>query len=258
MPLWLTSTSAASRPKFLPDDTNATGSGGSREEAYATTGGWALRPGKANSGNDNTSATPEVLVAIRNLSSTMGEANVLSVDWDATTTLTHAGAGTFDMVFTCDEAITVTSAANSGDNTDTNHWYFNLDVLGPTDMVSDTGMVMQYYSGSGTNTITFRGTVPAAAVASGKLAFNATGSTSKDCEMITNGSAAAVDGNGTTCTWADQKLFGSSAAAGVDHSTAIFGSAVAKTGGSTYTLETVCGSSSGSSATVLVGVTIAA
>ena len=67
MALWGKSTSAASRPKFLPDDSDATDSGGSREEAFATTGGWALRPGQGNSGNDNTSAQAEVLVAIRNL-----------------------------------------------------------------------------------------------------------------------------------------------------------------------------------------------
>ena len=67
MPLWGKSTSAESRPKWLPDDSNATDASGAREDAFATTGGWALKPGQGNSGNDNTSATPEVIVAIRNL-----------------------------------------------------------------------------------------------------------------------------------------------------------------------------------------------
>ena len=52
----------------------------------------------------------------------------------------------------------------------------------------------------------------------------------------------------------NQKLFGSSAAGGVDHSSAIFGSSVNQTGSTTQTLNTVAGTSSGSSATCLVSV----
>ena len=119
---------------------------------------------------------------------------------------------------------------------------------------------MQYYAGSGTNRITFRGVIPAAAVSGARFAFNATGATSRDCQMTTNGSSAVVDGNGTTCTWADQKLFGSSAGAGVDHSSAVWGTGVAQYNSElveTQTLETVAGSSSGSSATVLTSLACA-
>ena len=252
MPLWLTSTSAASRPKFLPTDSNATDSGGSREEAFATTGGWALRPGQGNSGNDNTSAQAEVIVAIRNLSSTMGEANILSVDWTNSTTLAHDGSATFDLVYTMDEAVTVTSASWSGDQVTSNKVYVGVQCVGPTDMANDGAMVLQYYSGSGTNTLTFRGTIPAGAVASGRIVdLNGT------YAMATDGSSAIVDGNGTTCTWADADHLGGSAGGGVDQSSAIWGTAVTRTGSSTYTTETVCGSSSGSAA-VLTGVSFAA
>ena len=220
MPLWLKSTSAASRPKYLVDDEN---SDHSRSDALATTRGWEMRAGTKSQGNDNTSADNEILACIGSLSVTMAEANVLSVTWDATTTLAHDGTGTFDMTFACDEAVTVTSAAYAGGSTETNHWYFIMDCLGPTDMISDGNVTMQYYSGSGTNKITFRGQVPVAAVSDGYLGFQAQGSSSRDCQMVTNGTAAVVDGNGTTCTWADQKLFGSSAGAGVDHSSSIFG-----------------------------------
>ena len=258
MPLWLKSTSAASRPKYLVDDEN---SDHSRSDSFATTRGWEMRAGTKSQGNDNSSADNEILVCLSGaagstLSATMGEANVLSVGWDATTTLAHDGTGTFDMTFACDEAITVTSAAYAGGSTETNHWYFIMDCLGPTDMLSDANVTMQYYSGSGTNKITFRGQVPAAAVTDGYLAFKAHNSDSRDCEMITNGTAAAVDGNGTTCTWADQKLFGSSAGAGVDHSSSIFGTAITKTGSSVNTLTTTSGTSSGST-TVLTGVQFA-
>ncbi len=47
MGLWGKSTSAESRPKFLSTNKDATGAGGARQNAFATTGGWALRPGLA-------------------------------------------------------------------------------------------------------------------------------------------------------------------------------------------------------------------
>ena len=50
----------------------AEGAGGRTEDAFATIGGWALRAGTAASGNDNANAQPEVLVAIRGLSATLG------------------------------------------------------------------------------------------------------------------------------------------------------------------------------------------
>ena len=258
MPLWGKTTDAENRPKWMPDDGDAPNA---REYAFATTGGWAIKPGVKGTGNGNTDAQAEVLACLSGatgstLSATMGEANVLSVDWDATTTLAHDGTGTFDMVFTCDEALTVTSAAYAGGTTETNHWYFTLDCLGPTDMISDGNVTMQYYSGSGTNQITFRGQVPVGAVTDGYLSFQASGSSSRDCEMITNGTSAVVDGNGTTITWADQKLFGSSADAGVDHSSSIFGTAITKTASSVNTLTTQAGSSSGTT-TILTGVQFA-
>ena len=64
MPLWLKSTSAASRPKYLVDDED---SDHSRSDSFATTRGWEMRAGTKSQGNDNTSADPEVLVAIGDL-----------------------------------------------------------------------------------------------------------------------------------------------------------------------------------------------
>ena len=244
MPLWGKSTSAASRPKFLPTDSNAAGSGGARENAFATTGGWAMRSGQANSGNDNTSADPEVLVCIRGLSSTLGAANCLSADFTAGE---YARAETFDIVLTFDEAITVTSAAWSADNVVTNKLHFSIANYGPTDMVDDGSMEMQYLSGSGTNTLTFRGTIPSTAVAGGYL-----GSTAY--ALTTNGTSAIVDGNGTTTTEGD--LAGGSAIGGPDGSTEIFSNTATKTGSSVMTEETKAGSSSGS-AQILLGVTTA-
>ena len=65
MPLWGTAhASATNKPKFLPTDEN---SDYERAASYATQQGWAMQAGHISSGNDNTSADPEVLVAIGDL-----------------------------------------------------------------------------------------------------------------------------------------------------------------------------------------------
>ena len=112
---------------------------------------------------------------------------------------------TFDIVLTFDEAITVTSAAWSADQVISNKLYFDIDNYGPTDMASDGGLKMQYYSGSGTNKLTFRGTIPNTAVAGGRLGHGT-------YTLATNGSSALVDGNGTAVTEGD--LAGGSAIGG--------------------------------------------
>ena len=243
MGLWGKSTSAESRPKFLGGD-GAQGAGGAKEDAFATTAGWALRPGTAASGNDNTSADPEVLVAIGDLSATLGAANCLSADFVAGE---YARGESFDIVLTFDEAITVTSAAFTADNVISNKVHFTILNYGPTDMVNDGAMQMQYFSGSGTNKLTFRGTIPSTAVAGGFLG-------DPDFALTTDGSSAMVDGNGTTVTEGD--LSGSGAIGGPDGSTAVFGNAIKKTGSDDLTEETKAGTSSGS-AQILKGVTTA-
>ena len=154
MALWGKTVDTEARPKSLPNDSN---SSYSREFVTATSKGWVFQPGVASAatGNDNTSADPEILVAIRNLSSTqLRSANLLSIDW---TDGAKADASDFDLVLTFDEEITVTSATATANNTITNKVYIVLSELGATDMVEDSQVKCQYYSGSGTNTLTFRG-----------------------------------------------------------------------------------------------------
>ena len=170
MPLWGSSTSAESRPKFLPIDSNAAGSGGARENAIAVAGGWGLSPGIAASGNDNKAAQPEVLVCISNLADIFGSATPISIGF---TEAAVADAGTFDISVTFDEAIDVTSAAWSADQVVTNKAYILLSRLGSTDMVEDSTAACMYYSGSGSNKITFRGTLTTSTA--GFLAFNGAG-----------------------------------------------------------------------------------
>lgn len=193
MSLWGTTTAAGDKPKFLPVDKNAAGSTGSREHAIAVAGGWGLSPGLAASGNDNKDAMPEVLVCIRNLATFMGAASVIGVDWtDATVTDT----GTFDITVTFDEAVDVTSAAWSANQTVTNKAYILLSRIGKTDMVEDSTMACMYYSGSGSNQIVFRGTAQTGDAA--YLGFNSAGVGDDDVitGIIFAGSSALDDEDG--------------------------------------------------------------
>ena len=153
MAIWGKTSGSESRPKSLPMDSNSTYS---REFVTANSKGWVFQPGTASAatGNDNASADPEILVAIRNLSVTFKSGNLMSIDW---TDGAYADAADFDLVLTFDEPITVTSATATANNTITNKVYITLSELGGTDMVQDNTVNAQYLSGSGTNTLTFRG-----------------------------------------------------------------------------------------------------
>jgi len=153
MAIWGKTSGSESRPKSLPMDTNSTYS---REFVTANSKGWVFQPGTASAatGNDNASADPEILVAIRNLSVTFKSGNLMSIDW---TDGAYADAADFDLVLTFDEAITVTSATATANQTITNKVFILLDELGGTDMVSNATVACQYISGTGTNTVTFRG-----------------------------------------------------------------------------------------------------
>ena len=153
MAIWGKTSGVESRPKSLPMDTN---SGYSREFVTATSKGWVMQPGTASAatGNDNASADPEILVAIRNLSVNFLSGNLLSIDW---TDGAYADGATFDLVLTFDEEITVTSATRTANQVVTNKAYILLNELGATDMATDGTIACQYVSGSGTNTLTFRG-----------------------------------------------------------------------------------------------------
>ena len=68
MPLWgKSATAATNKPKWCPDDTN---SSYDVTEVYANNSGWVRKAGSAATGNGNTSADPEILVAIRGLAGT--------------------------------------------------------------------------------------------------------------------------------------------------------------------------------------------
>ena len=120
MPLWEASADAiTNKPKFLTDDVN---SKYDRRFVYASAAGWVHRAGSAGTGNGNTGAQDEVLVAIGNLAGTStstglkrptitrirwGEAAYVAatsitvhVTWDELVTYTAGTAGTIVVVST--------------------------------------------------------------------------------------------------------------------------------------------------------------
>ena len=171
MGLWGLTTAVEDKPKFLPIDSNAAGSTGAREHAIAVAGGWGLAPGLAASGNDNKDATPEVLVCVRNIAAFMGGASVIGINW---TDVTVGNVGDFDITVTFDEAVDITSATRTANQVITNKAYILLSRVGKTDMVEDNTMACQYFSGSGSNQLVFRGR-SATNAAAGFLAFNGEG-----------------------------------------------------------------------------------
>jgi hypothetical protein len=143
MPLWGTAHAAdTNKPKFLPADEN---SDYNKAECYATNAGWVIDG--AATGNGNTSADPEVLVAIRGLagaSATTGlkTPTVTSFRFNfstgATTDGTAHASGIVSVQITWDEAITVTGNPTVVIANDTN-----------------TDHTCAYISGTGTNRLVF-------------------------------------------------------------------------------------------------------
>ena len=185
MAIWGKTVDTEARPKSLPMDSN---SSYSREFVTATDKGWVFQPGVASAatGNDNADAAPEILVCIRNLSVSTQSANLLSIDYTAGA---YADAADFDLILTFDEEVTVTSAAATANQTITNKAFILLSELGATDMVEDSTVACQYQSGTGTNTLTFRGRLNT--TDAGYLGFT-------DGFIHLNGSATMQDPDGET------------------------------------------------------------
>ena len=133
MPLWEASADAiTNKPKFLTDDVN---SKYDRRFVYASAAGWVHRAGSAGTGNGNTGAQDEVLVAIGGLAGTSTSTGIqrptitrvrwgesaytgavsvtVHVTWDELVTYTAGTAGTLVIVST---GTNITATATHIDN----------------------------------------------------------------------------------------------------------------------------------------------
>ena len=98
MSLWGATDSDESKPKNL---TTA-----EKKQVFANASGWVLEAGSALSGNDNTSATPEVLVAIGGLATSIGAADITEYEF-ITTAFDKSDGGTLSVKVFFNENVTV-------------------------------------------------------------------------------------------------------------------------------------------------------
>jgi len=185
MSLWGATDSDESKPKNL---TTA-----EKLEVSASSKGWVREAGSRLSGNGNTSAQPEVLVAMRNLAVKLGAADITEITF-VTTAFDKSAGGNIDVLVRFNEAVDITGTPRVSI---TNGNQGSGSGRGPH--------LANYLSGTGTNEITFRCTIAAANAATNAddvlvIGTNATalnGGTIKDAGTTTVSTITNAAGIGT-------------------------------------------------------------
>ena len=136
MSLWGASDADESKPKWL---TTA-----EKKNVYATTAGWVEEAGNSTSGNGNTSAAPEVLACVGDLTVSIGAADIGSVDM-VTTAWDASAGGTFQVRVRWNEAVDVVEAGSG----------LKLTLTRTPDGGSAASHTLRYASGTGTNELVF-------------------------------------------------------------------------------------------------------
>ena len=144
MGLWGASDSDESKPKNLTTV--------EKKEVFANASGWVREAGSALTGNDNTSADPEVLVAIGGLAVSIGAADITEIEFKSTA-FDKSDGGNIDMLVRFNEPVTVTGTPQ---------------FLVTNNTSSSRNITCDYLSGTGTNELTFR-----KVIAAGNAATNA-------------------------------------------------------------------------------------
>ena len=103
MGLWGASTSDESKPKNLTTE--------EKKNVFANASGWVRQAGTADNGNDNTSATPEDLVAIGDLTTSLGAATIDAVNFQVGQTVSGAGGAVIKVEVNYNEQVTVATAS---------------------------------------------------------------------------------------------------------------------------------------------------
>ena len=185
MSLWGATDSDESKPKNL---TTA-----EKLEVSASAKGWVREAGTILSGNDNASATPEVLVALRGLAVKLGAADITEIEF-ITAAFDKSAGGNIDLRVRFNEAVDITGTPRVSI---TNGNQGSGSGRGPH--------LANYLSGTGSNEITFRCTIAAANAATNAgdvlvIGANATalnGGTVKDAGTTTVSTITNAAGIGT-------------------------------------------------------------
>ena len=147
MSLWGATDGDESQPKYLTD--------AEKLKVFANTHGWVMEAGATESGNDNTSADPEVLVAIGDLSEStkLNTADILTIDWNSTTADKSNGF-TLGLTVRWNEAVDVNSTGGTPYVSVTNSNAGSGSGRGPH--------LLAYASGTGTHELVFELAIAAA------------------------------------------------------------------------------------------------
>ena len=175
MPLWGATDADESKPKNL---TTA-----QKKQVFANASGWVLEAGSALSGNDNTDADPEVLVAIGELSTSIGAADITEVEM-VTTTADKSDGFTISVRVRYNEAVDVVTTGGTPTLAVTNGNEGTGTGRGPHSL--------SYASGTGTNELIF-----SLAIAAANAATNADDVLTVGAQSIALNSGTIKDAAGT-------------------------------------------------------------
>ena len=175
MPLWGATDSDESKPKNL---TTA-----QKKQVFANASGWVLEAGSALSGNDNTDADPEVLVAIGDLSTSIGAADITEVEM-VTTTADKSEGFTISVRVRFNEPVDVVTTGGTPTLAVTNGNEGTGTGRGPH--------TLSYASGTGTNELIF-----SLAIAAANAATNADDVLTVGAQNIALNSGTIKDASGT-------------------------------------------------------------
>ena len=145
MSLWGATDADESKPKNL---TTA-----EKKEVFASAQGWVREAGSVLSGNGNTSASPEVLVALRGLAVKLGNADITEIEF-ITTSFDKSDGGNIDVRVRFNEPVDVNTSGGTPRVSITNGNQGSGSGRGPH--------LANYLSGTGTNELVFRCTIAAA------------------------------------------------------------------------------------------------
>ena len=175
MPLWGATDSDESKPKNL---TTA-----QKKQVFANASGWVLEAGSALSGNDNTDADPEILVAIGELSTSIGAADITEVEM-VTTTADKSEGFTISVRVRYNEPVDVVTTGGTPTLAVTNSNAGSGSGRGPHSL--------SYASGTGTNELIF-----SLAIAAANAATNADDVLTVGAQTIALNSGTIKDASGT-------------------------------------------------------------
>lgn len=204
MALWGASDATEDSPKWLTAE--------QKEDCIATLSGWAQKAGTARTGNGNTSADPEILVAIRGLSGSIGTGDIMGFDWNISA-FDKSDGGTLSVTANFNEAVvkTGTPQLTVTNNNRANH-------------------TLSYASGTGTNALTFT------------LAIGAANSATSAGDILSIGAnAMALNGGTILDNSGDRVATTQTVTSGVDTGATTFPTATLVNGSAEFATTAVLG-----------------